>query len=81
MGKGRPKGHTDTSQYRFVLNHLLMYSEITPAEAYHLYGVLRLAAIISILRAQGYDISTQRIHHKNKYGHTSNYAKYMLERN
>ena len=71
--------HKDNAQYTMVLNHLKEYGKITPAEAYKLYGVLRLGALIFMYRADGYDIYTKMIHHKNRYGNVSNYAEYTLK--
>lgn len=71
--------HRANAQYTMVLNHLKEYGEITPAEAYSLYGVLRLGALIFMYRADGYDIDTTIMHHKNRFGNITNYAKYTLK--
>ena len=55
-----------------ILNHLKKKS-ITPIEALNLYGCFRLAARISDLRNDGYNIKTTIIKNGQK-----RYAKYFL---
>lgn len=58
-----------------ILAHLLAYGTITPADAYRLYGCMRLGARIHDLRKKGILIHTWRM--PNKRGGT--YARYTLE--
>ena len=44
--------YTDTAQYTFILNHLRSKGSITQAEAYNLYGCLRLGALIFNMRSE-----------------------------
>lgn len=67
------------SQYQQVLEHLEKGYSISQLEATQKYGILRLGAIIFNLRRDGYSISTEIVHKKNKNGHTTNYAVYQLE--
>lgn len=71
------------SQNDLILNHLMEHPNgITPAEAYELYGCMRLSARISDLRKDLYEIETIQVTKKNRYGHTTNFARYRLrERN
>lgn len=61
-----------------ILNHLLAGNSITSMEAINLYGATRLSAIIFNLRDKGYQISTTKIHSKNRYGHCVSYAEYKI---
>ena len=63
------------SQEERVLNHLMKNGNITSMDAFYLYHITRLSAIIFTLRDKGYDIDTQMIH---KNGH--HFAKYVMER-
>lgn len=56
------------------------YGEITPLEAYKEFGILRLSAIIFMLRKLGYDIKTNYETSKNRYGTTVVYANYVAKR-
>ena len=67
------------SQVGMVKEHLQKYGYITSWDAIELYGATRLSAIIYILRhKQGYDIETEKVKGKNRYGNISNYANYIL---
>lgn len=61
-----------------VLKHLKVKGSITSMEAFKLYGATRLSAIIFTLRKRGYDITTEDGSCVDRYGHTCNYAKYIL---
>lgn len=69
----------NNSQINDVINHLKTNGAITSLDAFKYYGITRLSAIIYILR-NDYDmqIETENIRHKNRYGNTTNYAKYHL---
>lgn len=54
--------------------YLGIYKSITPLEALDAFGSMRLAAIISELRSEGMNITTE-IHHKGR----DSYAEYRLE--
>ena len=66
------------SQYDVVLKHLKTGKELSQLEATEKYGILRLGALICVMRKQGYEISTKIERKPNRYGHTSNYAIYKL---
>ena len=53
-----PKEKRET-QEQLILKHLEDHGTITPLEALDLYGCLRLAARISDLKGQMYDIETK----------------------
>ena len=66
------------TQWQDVLAHLKGYRHITSMEAWSMYHITRLAAIIFKLRKMGYNITTHNCVGKNEYG-TYNYADYELE--
>lgn len=66
------------SQRERVLRHLKDYGAITSMEAFSDYGITRLSAIIFTLRGEGYDIKSNMIHAKNRYGEMTHYAKYEM---
>ena len=69
----------DLSQKADVLEYLKEHEKITSMEAIKNYGATRLSAIIHDLRHKdGYDIVTNTISVKNRYGHISNVAEYSL---
>lgn len=67
------------SQTERVLKHLERKS-ITSLEAFDKYGITRLSAVIFNLRDAGYDIGTEMIEVKNRYGDTCRVAEYTLKR-
>lgn len=66
---------------QLVLRHLIDFGSITTWEAFKEYGNTRLSAYILILRKKGYNIQTDYITSKNRYGNASTYAKYLLIEN
>ena len=62
-----------TTKQQKILNHLLSGKSITPKDAIDLYKVYRLAAVVCVLKKQGYNIIT----HAEHYGETR-WAKYSL---
>jgi len=71
--KSKPR-HVD-----LIAEHLETYGSITTWEAIERYGCTRLSARISDLRGLGWEISTAMETGRNRFGHTSNYARYTLE--
>lgn len=62
-----------------VLEHLKEKGSITSIEAFSLYGVTRLSAIIYILRNnENLTITSVRKVTKNRYGNNTAYAEYKL---
>ena len=66
------------TQYSIILKHLLENGSITSFEAFSLYGVTRLSAIIFNLRNDGFDIESEPLKRKNRYGNTTIFARYNL---
>lgn len=68
------------TQKRMVLSDLKRSKRgITSLKAFEKYGITRLSAVIFELRDEGYDIKTDMIAVKNRYGETCHVANYTLE--
>lgn len=64
-----------------VLKHLRTHKKgITSLEAFERYGATRLSAIIFDLRKEGYDIETNTIQVKDRYGAKCYVAQYLLNK-
>ena len=66
-------------QKKRVLDHLHMHGTITSMEAFRLYGITRLAAVVFDLRKLGYDIVTMDVTEHNRYGEPTTFARYYLK--
>ena len=67
------------TQKQFILQHLQQYGSIEPLTALREYGCYRLGAVIFNLRAEGYNIVTERMEAKSKItGRPVQFAKYIL---
>lgn len=68
-----------TTQKQFILQHLQQFGFIEPLTALREYGCYRLGAVIFNLRAEGYNIVTERMEAKSKItGRPVQFAKYIL---
>lgn len=68
------------TQSQRILRHLQDFGSITPVEALHDYGIMRLGARIWDLKREGYDIRTEREESMNRYGERTAYARYRMVR-
>ena len=68
------------TQNEMILTHLRDFGSITPVEAMKEYGCMRLGARIYNLKREGHDIRTERETHKNRYGKSVTYARYVMPR-
>lgn len=68
-----------TTQHSRILRHLKDYGTLTSLEAMSEYGIMRLSARISELKAMGYYIKSELCKGKNRYGEPTRYAKYTLK--
>lgn len=66
------------TQTQKILEYLNEYKQITPLEAMRDLGVYRLASRIFDLKEQGYNIDTEMVDVKNRYGSTTKVACYRL---
>lgn len=67
------------TQNERVMRHLIDYGSITSMEAMNEYGIMRLAARVSDLKALGADIGDKFESAKNRYGETVSYKRYYLK--
>ena len=67
------------NQKQIVIRHLNQYGHITPLDAFKDYGIMRLAAVIFNLKEDGYNIVSEMMTSKNRFGEKVNYAKYTLK--
>lgn len=72
------EAHGTRSQHHFVVKRLASYGKITSMEAFQLYGITRLAAIIFVLRERGFPITTTMIERENRFGRMARFAEYKL---
>ena len=68
------------TQEQKVLRHLQELGSITSWEAIMEYGVTRVSAHIHTLRKKGYEIESERITTKNRFGENCSFAKYFLKK-
>lgn len=68
------------TQCERILRHLKDYGSITSMEAMNEYGIMRLAARINDLRAQGIDIASEVKTGKNRYGEDTHFSVYRLNK-
>lgn len=61
------------TQTQRILNHLQKGRSITPLQALRWFGCFRLAARISDIRKEGFEVETKLVKAKNNH-----YAKYYL---
>ena len=62
-----------------IVKYMHDFGSITPVQAMQDLGVMRLAARISDLEADGWDIQHERETGRNRYGEKTTYAKYSLK--
>lgn len=67
-----------SNQINDIINHLIKYNKITSMEAFKKYGATRLSGIIFKLKRRGFDIFSERVIGKNRYGNNSPYVIYHL---
>jgi len=66
------------SQTSAVLAHLITHTGLTSMEAFKLYGVTRLSAIIFVLRRRGHRIINIDRECTNRFNGTSRFVEYRL---
>lgn len=68
------------TQNERILRHLRDYGSISSMEAVQEYGIMRLASRISDLKKAGIPIHREMVVGKNRYGETTSYARYSIDR-
>lgn len=68
------------SQKMRVLKYITDFEGITRAEALTQLGISNLPAVINELRNLNYEIDTETVNDKNRYGQNVTYARYVFHR-
>ena len=68
------------SQREDILDHLRNRGPLTGAEAYHLFGCMRLPARVSDLRDEGWPIKSRFIAVTTRDGRRTHCAQYYIEK-
>lgn len=66
------------NQSEKILKYMERFGSISNQEAVIYLGIGRLASRICDLRKEGYDIISERVKDKNRFGDTNYYARYKL---
>jgi hypothetical protein len=70
----------DAIQKRIVYLHIKSHKKgISSVEAFDYYGTTRLSAIIWKLRHDGVNIDSVPCQCKNRYGHNTNFVRYVYK--
>ena len=74
-----PSREQKLTQCMKIVKYMNDFGSITPVQAMQDLGVMRLAARISDLEAEGWSIEHERESGKNRYGEKVSYARYRLK--
>ena len=69
---------TKPTQNQRIIDYITEFGSITQLEALRDLGCMRLASRVSDLRRQGYDIISERVAVKNRYGENCYIKRYSL---
>jgi hypothetical protein len=67
------------TQNQMILMHLQDYGSITSIQAMQEYGFMRLASRINDLKREGYNIISETMKSKNRFGETIHHSVYRLK--
>ena len=74
-----PEKEQRLTQCMKIVKYMKDFGSITPVQAMKDLGVMRLAARISDLEAEGWQIEHERETGENRYGEKTTYARYRLK--
>lgn len=74
-----PEKEQRLTQCMKIVKYMNDFGSITPVQAMKDLGVMRLAARISDLEAEGWQIEHERETGENRYGEKTSYARYRLK--
>lgn len=74
-----PSKEQKLTQCMKIVKYMNDFGSITPVQAMKDLGVMRLAARISDLEAEGWEIEHERETGENRYGEKTTYARYRLK--
>ena len=66
------------TQKERLLKYLQLHGRINPLQSWTALGIYRLAAVVLLLRKEGYDIQTINTPVRNQFGEECNVATYVL---
>lgn len=70
--------HSKPTQNQRILDYIEETGGITQLEALNELGVMRLASRVSDLRRKGYNITSETMPVKNRFGETCYIKRYMM---
>lgn len=70
--------HSNPTQNERILSYIEENGSITQLEALNDLGVMRLASRISDLKRKGYNIKSENVTVKNRYGEKCNIKRYSI---
>lgn len=70
---------TKITHYDRILRHLKEFGEIDSWTAITSYGNTRLSAYILMLRKDGYNIESEIMTGKNRFGENTHFTRYVLK--
>lgn len=62
-----------------ILKYINDFGSITSLQAMQDLGVMRLASRITDLKQAGYEIDSEYVHSKNRYGEPMKYKRYYIK--
>ena len=74
-----PEREKRLTQSMKIIKYMMDFGSITPIQAMKDLGVMRLAARISDIEAEGWEIIHERETGENRYGEKTTYARYRLK--
>ena len=66
------------TQCERIIRHLSDFGSITSGEAMSGYGIYRLASRIHDLKSAGFDIASETVAAKNRYGEPTRFSRYSI---
>lgn len=68
-----------TTHYEKVLRWLNEYGSITQLQAFEQFACFRLSAVIFLLRKDGYNIESETMTGKNRFGENTHFTRYVFK--
>ena len=65
-------------QAQRVLDYMDEFGSITSLDAFRDLGITRLSAVVFDLRQEGYNVQSETIGAKNRYGEIAHFSKYYI---
>jgi len=69
------------TQAQKIVDYMQRFGSITTMEAFMDLGIARLASRIYDLKCEGYQIESDMVSKKNRYGENVKYARYWIKEN